>query len=162
MRRDLIDHEIAQFNKAISELPYNKAAERPSMTLIVVNKRISQRFFVDDGNNVFNPPSGCIIDTDIVQESHDEKTYDFFLIPQETTQGCVLPTHFFVAYDSSVVNRSAIKNLTYTLCYSYQNWCGAIKVPAPCMYAHKIAELFMKLGAGGELKDTYGEFDMMD
>jgi len=35
--------------------------------------------------------------------------------------------------------------LTFNLCFYYFNWSGAIKVPAPCMYAHKIAELYNKL-----------------
>ena len=26
------------------------------------------------------------------------------------------------------------------MCHYYYNWAGPIKVPAPCMYAHKIAE----------------------
>ena len=28
----------------------------------------------------------------------------------------------------------------------YFNWAGPIKVPAPCMYAHKIADLFTRIG----------------
>jgi aubergine-like protein len=36
--------------------------------------------------------------------------------------------------------------LTFDLCHYYFNWSGPIKVPAPCMYAHKIAELYMNIG----------------
>ena len=39
--------EIPQFEAAINKL-YNKAAEKPEITVVVVNKRISQRFFVND------------------------------------------------------------------------------------------------------------------
>lgn len=73
--------------------------------------------------------------------------YDFFLIPQFATQGCVLPTHFYVAFNDSKLKKDAVEKLTFALCHYYYNWAGPIKVPAPCMYAHKIAELFMNLGA---------------
>jgi hypothetical protein len=50
-------------------LLYNKVAEKPKITVIVVNKRISQRFFVkDQGGRLVNPPSGCIIDKGLVEE----------------------------------------------------------------------------------------------
>lgn len=80
--------------------------------------------------------------------------YDFFLIPQFATQGCVLPTHFYVAFNDSPLKKDVVEKFTFALCHYYYNWAGPIKVPAPCMYAHKIAELFMNLGAnkGGEDK----------
>lgn len=132
--------------RAIEDV-FNKASKKPTITVVIVNKRITQRFFVEDEyGNVRNPPSGCIINTELV-ESTDLTSFDFFLIPQETTQGCVLPTHFFVAFNDSSMSKESIEKLTYDLCHYYYNWAGPIKVPAPCMYAHKIAELFMKIGA---------------
>ena len=73
--------------------------------------------------------------------------YDFFLIPQFANQGCVLPTHFYVAFNDSKLKKDVVEKFTFALCHYYYNWAGPIKVPAPCMYAHKIAELFMNLGA---------------
>ena len=32
--------------------------------------------------------------------------------------------------------------MSYSLCHFYYNWAGPVKVPAPCQYAHKIAEFF--------------------
>lgn len=32
-----------------------------------------------------------------------------------------------------------IQELVYVLCFSYMNWSGAIRVPAPCQYAHKLS-----------------------
>jgi aubergine-like protein len=124
-----------------------------------VNKRITQRFFVENENGTIdNPPSGCVIDKDLVEKSETSAEFDFFLIPQHTTQGCVLPTHFFVACNDSQLNREAIEKLTFALCHYYYNWAGPIKVPAPCMYAHKIAELFMNLG-DNRAKDDRQPFD---
>jgi len=62
MRRMILEKEISQFKEVIEEV-YNKAANKPHMTVVVVNKRINQRFFVKDAQgNTCNPPSGCIID----------------------------------------------------------------------------------------------------
>ena len=146
MRQQVLQQEITQLRQAINEV-YNKAAKKPCLTVIIVNKRITQRFFVEDENGAYvNPPSGCIIDKGLVENQSSDVEYDFFLIPQNTTQGCVLPTHFYVAFNDSPLKKEVVEKLTYSLCHYYYNWAGPIKVPAPCMYAHKIAELFMHLG----------------
>ena len=64
MRQQVLQQEITQFRKAIEEV-YNKAARKPNLTVIIVNKRITQRFFVEDerSGGYINPPSGTIIDT---------------------------------------------------------------------------------------------------
>ena len=40
----------------------------------------------------------------------------------------------------------AILNFTYALCYNYYNWNDAIKIPAPCMLADKIAGFRSEVG----------------
>jgi len=35
----------------------------------------------------------------------------------------------------------ALQNVTHRLCFMYFNWPGAIRVPSPVMYSHKLAEL---------------------
>jgi len=69
------------------------------------------------------------------------------MTPASTTQGCILPTHFFVPKNDSDLTRIEIEHLTFSLCHFYFNWSGPIKVPAPCQYAHKIAEFYMNIGA---------------
>jgi len=59
----------------------------------------------------------------------------------------VLPTHFYVPKNDSSLTKFEVQTLTYTLCYLYFNWQGSIKVPAPCQYAHKIAEFFTNINA---------------
>lgn len=117
--------------------------------MVVVNKRITQRFFVQDSKGrLTNPPPGCIIDKQLVQDHGDKSDkFDFYMTPALTTQGCVLPTHFYVPKNDSCLKRGEIQQLTYTLCYYYYNWAGSIKVPAPCQYAHKIAEFFTNINA---------------
>ena len=155
MRNQVLSHEIPQFETAINAI-YGEEA-KPEICVVVVNKRISQRFFVKDHNgNLSNPPPGCIIDTDLVEHS-DEATgkFDFFLTPSSANQGCVLPTHFFVPKNSSSLKKIEIEHLTYALCYYYFNWAGPIKVPAPCQYAHKIAEFYMNIGAAKKSRCAY-------
>jgi len=65
----------------------------------------------------------------------------------------VTPTHFFVALnESNDISKDDMENLTYTLCYMYSNWSGSIKVPAPCQYAHKIAEYHYSFDQFGMIK----------
>jgi len=130
---------------------YNSAAAKPKITLVIVNKRIIQSFFVVDGTGrLSNPPSGCIIDCDLVEsscaQSQGSSEFDFFLTPVMGTQGCMRPTHFFVPLDQSNLTKLELQELTFALCHYYFNWAGPIKVPAPCMYAHKIADLFTRIG----------------
>lgn len=66
MRKKVLKTEVAQFREAISER-YNKL-NPPAVTLIFVNKRISQRFFMENSQGQFvNPPSGCLIDSSVVE-----------------------------------------------------------------------------------------------
>ena len=56
------------------------------------------------------------------------------------------PTHFYVPLNQSSLSKTELYQLTFALCHYYFNWAGPIKVPAPCMYAHKIADLFTTIG----------------
>lgn len=68
-------------------------------------------------------------------------------MPQQTTQGCALPTHLYVAFNDSPLTRDTLEKFSFDMCHYYFNWAGPIKVPAPCMYAHKIAETNTKIGS---------------
>ncbi len=148
-RTQVLNKEITQLQAACNEC-YNQASAKPKITLFIVNKRIIQSFFVVDGNGKLNnPPSGCIIDKDLVESSSTaggNREFDFFLVPVRGTQGCMRPTHFFVPLNESTLTKTELQQLTFALCNYYFNWAGPIKVPAPCMYAHKIADLFTIIG----------------
>jgi hypothetical protein len=73
----------------------------PKLTVCVVNKRINQRFTHERNGRLENPPPGTVVDKVLVQKDADKVQYDFYLIAQNATQGCVTPTHYFVAYDDS-------------------------------------------------------------
>lgn len=85
MRKQVIQNEIKQLKQAIDDV-YNKSTTRPYITVVIVNKRITQRFFVENSDGqLVNPPSGCIIDSNVVEHNADDQDYDFYLIPQFTT-----------------------------------------------------------------------------
>lgn len=140
--------KMEELNNLKSVLKQKFPIQQPKITLVIVNKRINQRFFQRTQHlDIRNPPAGTIIDSDVVYNEEDTRLYDFFLISQSTTQGCILPTHFFVTYDDSDLSKDALQELTYNLCYFYFNWSGSIKVPAPCQYAHKVAKYTLDIQA---------------
>lgn len=78
----MVKTEVSQFTEVIKDL-YNKAAKTPEVTVVVVNKRISQRFFVMEKGKLQNPPSGCLIDTSLVEKDQSESKFDFYLTSVE-------------------------------------------------------------------------------
>jgi len=95
--------EAEEQNKEIDIQPFVP----PEITLIIVNKRVRQRFFqqrqTQQGNEfIQNPPQGTYIDQGFVEQSEvKDGKFDFFLVPHSVTQGSVKPTHFYVAENSS-------------------------------------------------------------
>lgn len=152
MRAQVITHELEQLNKIVHmEYGVNDDGNdfAPKHTLIIVNKRVRQRFFQIGQQNahINNPPQGTYVDNGFVEQSVvvDGK-FDFFLVPHSVTQGAVKPTHFYVAANTSKISKDAILNFTYALCYNYYNWADSIKIPAPCMLADKIAIYRSEIG----------------
>ncbi|XP_032595501.1 protein argonaute-3 isoform X1 [Drosophila grimshawi] len=121
------------------EIPQFESVSQKSVkiTFIVVQKRINTRYFLEKNNNYENPLPGTVVDKDITRS----QMYDFFLVSQMVLQGSVTPTHFVVLRDDSNYGPDIIQKLSYKLCYMYYNWPGTIRVPACCMYAHKMAYL---------------------
>lgn len=152
MRTQIERKEIGQFREVIAK-HCNKAAP-PAITLVVVNKRINQRMFLGGKHKALdNPQPGTILDKQLVENNDGNKQFDFFLVPQQTTQGCVTPVHYFVSLnESDDLSKADIENLTYALCYMYSNWAGSIKVPAPCQLAHKIADYHHGFDLRGDIK----------
>lgn len=81
MRDQIIDKEISQFKEALKPI-YNSASGIPPITLVVVNKRINQRMFIQNGQKYDNPPPGSIIDSNLVENESKNECFDFFLVPQ--------------------------------------------------------------------------------
>jgi len=84
-----------------------------------------------------NPPGGAVVDTAVTLRHW----YDFYLVPMNVSQGTVNPTHFVVVFDDSQLSPDTVQKLSYALTHMYFNWTGVIKVPAPCQYSRKLAQL---------------------
>ncbi|KAI3379092.1 hypothetical protein SNEBB_002778 [Seison nebaliae] len=110
---------------------------KPKVIFSVVKKAIGTKLFAGGMNNVNNPPSGTVVDRGITRE----EWLDFYLVPQQANQGTINPTHINIIRDDCNIPIDRHQCLAYRLCHAYQNWTGAIRVPAPCQYAHKLAYL---------------------
>ncbi|XP_043262895.1 piwi-like protein Ago3 [Colletes gigas] len=131
-----------------------ESSYQPTLTVIVVQKRINTRIFAKSQQGLINPPPGTIVDSNITRSD----LYDFFLVSQNIRMGTVSPTHYIVIYDNKNMKAEHIQRLTYKLCHLYYNWPGTIKVPAPCQYAHKLVSL---VGQNLQLEPHQSLFDTL-
>ena len=54
--------------------------------MIIVNKRVRQRFFEKKDGDIINPAQGTYIDQGFVEKSDaSDGIYDFFLVPHSVT-----------------------------------------------------------------------------
>lgn len=127
-------YEVEQLSKCFSHFGDSYS---PVLTVIIVQKRVNTRIFVNQRNIMENPPPGTIVDHFITRK----QKYDFFLVSQHVRQGTVTPTHYIVVHDTSDMQVNHVQRLTYKMTHLYYNWPGTIRVPAPCQYAHKLAYL---------------------
>ncbi|XP_028269817.1 piwi-like protein 1 [Parambassis ranga] len=130
----VVGYEISQIMEAIKSMGQDYM---PKLSVVVVKKRISSRFFTYINGKATNPPPGTVVDTDVTRP----EWYDFYIVSQAVRCGSVSPTHYNVVYDTSGLKPDHMQRLTYKLCHMYYNWQGIIQVPAPCQYAHKLAFL---------------------
>lgn len=127
-------YEIPQFEATLQGFQITDCG----LCYVIVQKRINTRIFATkDGDHLDNPLPGTILDYAVTRRN----LYDFFLVSQFVRQGTVTPTHYIVLHDTSNVQADNIQRLTKKLCHLYYNWPGTIRVPAPCQYAHKLAQL---------------------
>lgn len=117
---------------AIAKMEEVYHENKPSLTVVMVNTKTSQRFFSGDNDNVKNVPAGTIISENIVSDN-----YDFFMVSQFSTRGSSVPNHYKVIYNDSKIEEGVLQELIYSQCFNYVNWTGSIKVPGILQYAKK-------------------------
>jgi len=133
-RAEALQTEVPNYLNALETLlQQGKVPQRPKLLFLIINRRTNARFYTAE--EVKNPPIGTCVDTQVVHP----QGWDFYICPVTTNQGVASPTHCFVLYDDTGLSADQVQVLTYRLCYSYWNWCGSIRKPSPCQFAHKLA-----------------------
>ncbi len=96
---------------------------------VIVSKRIAQRFFRQHpGTAAANPQPGLVVDNTVTLPER----YDFFLVSQSVTQGCVSPTSFNVVHDTTWTHPDVHQRLAYVLTHLYYNWAVSRALLAVC------------------------------
>eukprot|EP00095_Tigriopus_kingsejongensis_P008061 maker-scaffold1289_size50518-snap-gene-0.8 protein:Tk08061 transcript:maker-scaffold1289_size50518-snap-gene-0.8-mRNA-1 annotation:"argonaute 3 protein" len=121
------------------------------ITFVVVSKRINTRLLLRNRDKLDNPPPGTVLDHTITKKafiSHEVGSNtgnveypNFFLVSQKVRQGTVCPTHYIILQNDLGLEAEKVQRLSYMLTFMYYNWTGPVRVPAPCLYAHKVAYL---------------------
>jgi len=108
----------------------------PVLYYTVVIKKTTAKFYSSHSDYIGNPRPGTLIASDIVPNRGD-----FYLLAHFASQGTSSPVLYRTLYASQPERfpLEELARLAYRLCHMYYNWEGAVKVPAPCMMAHKIA-----------------------
>lgn len=103
----------------------NMNGKIPQIAYILVNKRISDRFFMNKNDapskikdstsdSFINPLRGTIISDRITS-----KYFDFYMVSQYVSQGTCTPTHYTVLYNTTTIEVEDIWLMTYYQCYNY-------------------------------------------
>jgi len=132
-RDQVLTKELPQLKEVIGHM---KKGYNPEITLVIVNKRIHQRFLIDLGAKVGNPEPGTVIDT-LVTENGCE---NFYMISAEAKKGTIRPTHYYIAHNErKEVTKLVIQKLSYAMSFMYYNTPWSLKVPAQIALADKKA-----------------------
>lgn len=146
-----------EVQKIVDSLASKFGPQAPKLVAIVVTKRIDDRFAEEAGGRIANPSCGLIVDNNVVKDGYA----NFYMVAQFVNQGSANPTHYAIIFNNTAgpdakkepgLSLSIIQTLTYELCWSYTNWMGPIKVPAPLQLANKLAAL-MAITMSDAVKD---------
>ncbi|XP_033230156.1 piwi-like protein Siwi isoform X2 [Belonocnema kinseyi] len=124
--------EVEELKIKLADL-YGGDIANVKLAFLIVTKKINTRFF----HNGRNAPAGTVVDDVVTNPAR----YDFFLVSQGGGKGTIAPSGYSVISDTSQWGPDKIQRMTYKLTQMYYNFAGAVKVPAPCQYAHKLAAL---------------------
>ncbi len=136
MTEKVKNHEV----KVITDLLENTSpGYHPKIIYCLVDRNITHRLFYDTHGDYLNPGNGTVVDTAVVEMQSSDKIYDFYMVPHKATVATAQPVLYRVVYNTATnITKDQFETSTYHLCYNYYGYCGPIKVPMVCMYAHKI------------------------
>ena len=110
---------------------------------ILVNTKTTFKFFEKSKNEYYNPYSGLLI----IDGVTNRKFFEFYIQPQEVTQGSATPTCFHVAF-GNLDFPEMIAKLTFDLCHLYSNWQGTVRIPNVIKAAEKLSKMTAKYTMG--------------
>eukprot|EP01083_Nonionella_stella_P051105 135700_1 len=129
--------------KRTSSLAHLTANWDPKLTFAVVLKFCTQRFAQDDGEEAEgHVPAGTVIDGDVTSSA----LWDFYLIPcKPPTEGCAVTTRYMVLCNDAGFSADDMQAFAHQACSQYFNWPGPVRLPAPCMYASRLAHMYSSM-----------------
>ena len=106
---------------------------------ILVNTKTNFKFFETTDDEYTNPGPGLLVIDGVTNKNF----FEFYIQPQEVTQGSATPTCFHVAYGNLNCPELIVK-LTYDLCHIYSNWQGTVRIPNVLKAAEKLSKMTAK------------------
>lgn len=96
------------------------------------------RFFQSSGNGYRNVPAGTLLNNTITEVNEDE----FFLVSHCATSsiGSIQPNNYVIYFNDSDCEKGIVECLLHSMCFTYANWTGSIKVPSLIKYASKLVK----------------------
>ena len=110
---------------------------------VLVNTKTTFKFFEKTNKGYSNPSSGLLI----VDGVTNRNFFEFYIQPQEVTQGSATPTCFHVAY-GNLDFPEMIPKFTFDLCHIYSNWQGTVRIPNVIKAAEKLSKMTAKYTLG--------------
>jgi hypothetical protein len=106
---------------------------------VLVNTKTTFKFFEKDNKSFINPGPGLLVIDGVTNRNF----FEFYIQPQEVTQGSATPTCFHVAYGNMDLPEFIAK-FTYDLCHIYSNWQGTVRIPNVIKAAEKLSKMTAK------------------
>ena len=106
---------------------------------ILVNTKTTFKFFEKSSKGFSNPGSGLLVIDGVTNRNF----FEFYIQPQEVTQGSATPTCFHVAY-GNLNFPEMIPKFTFDLCHIYSNWQGTVRIPNVIKAAEKLSKMTAK------------------
>ena len=123
----------------IAEIDFSLKTKNILYYYILVNTKTTFKFFEKAGNRFSNPGSGLLVIDGVTNRNF----FEFYIQPQEVTQGSATPTCFHVAY-GDMNFPEFIAKFTYDLCHIYSNWQGTVRIPNVIKAAEKLSKMTAK------------------
>ena len=110
---------------------------------VLVNTKTTFKFFETAKGSFYNPGPGLLV----IDGVTNRNLFEFYIQPQEVTQGSATPTCFHVAY-GNLNFPEMIAKFTYDLCHIYSNWQGTVRLPNVIKAAEKLSKMTAKYTLG--------------